>query len=132
EEATFLAEGFDPQAAGWKRLLERGSGLDLNRAVSTESPMLAYLLVIVHADSARTAQVLLGSDDGVRVWLNGELRHSHDLHRHLAADEDRFEVPLRAGPNRFLIKVKNDFGGYGVMLRICDPTGTLRIDNEVR
>ena len=82
--------------------------------------MLGYLAFAVKSPQARRARVLLGSDDGVRVWVNGELCWSHELHRHLTADEDRFDVPLRAGWNRFLVKVKNDYGGYNQNVGVAD------------
>jgi hypothetical protein len=88
--------------------------------------MLAYLLVFVQSPTARTAHALLGSDDGVRVWANGALVWSHAIHRPMSPDADQFDVPLRAGWNRLLLKVRNDDGGYGVMLRLCDPDSTLK------
>ncbi|GAB4154375.1 MAG: hypothetical protein Fur0037_23040 [Planctomycetota bacterium] len=132
EEATFLAPDFDPQAAGWKLVKAAGDSLDLNREVSSQSPMLAYLLVFVRAPAARRATFLLGSDDGVRVWVDGTLVHSHEIHRHLQADEDRCDADLRPGWNRVLLKVKNDYGGYGVCLRICDIDGELRVGERAR
>ncbi|MBK8096373.1 MAG: DUF2961 domain-containing protein [Planctomycetes bacterium] len=126
-ETAGLAADFDPVAAGWRLLEAPGDSVDLNHAVSSQSPMFAYLLVHVHASSERTVRCLLGSDDGARVWVNGELRWSREIHRHLAADEDQFDAPLRAGWNRVLLKIKNDYGGYGVMLRLADPDGGLRV-----
>jgi len=131
EEKVFLAGDFDPAAAGWKRVSADGDGLDLNRAVSPEAPMLAYLCVFVHSPVARAARALLGSDDGVRVWANGELVWSHAIHRPMSPDQDEFDVPLRAGWNRLVLKVKNDDGGYGVMLRLLDPDGALRVLHEM-
>lgn len=130
EEKVFLAADFDPAAAGWEKVRADGDGLDLNRAVSPDAPVLAYLCVFVHAPAARTAHALLGSDDGVRVWANGDLVWSHAIHRPMSPDQDEFDVPLRAGWNRLVLKVKNDDGGYGVMLRLADPDGTLRIAHE--
>jgi len=126
EEARFLSADFDAVAAGWRRLEAGDDRLDLNREVSPRSPMLAYLQVFVHAPEARTVRVLLGSDDGVRLWVGGELYWSREVHRHLTPDEDRFDVPLLPGWNRVLLKVKNDYGGYGVALRFADRDGTLR------
>jgi hypothetical protein len=125
QEAQFLAADFDPSKAGWKQVQADGDGLDLNHHVSPRAPMLAYLLVFVQSPTARTAHALLGSDDGVRVWANGALVWSHAIHRPMGPDQDQFDVPLAAGWNRLLLKVKNDDGGYGVMLRLCDPDGTL-------
>lgn len=132
DEPAWLAAGFDPAAAGWRLAEADGDHLDLNHAVSSRSPMLAYLLVHVHAASDRPARFLLGSDDGARVWVNGELRWSREVHRHLAADADAFDAPLRAGWNQVLLKIKNDDGGYGVMLRIADPDGGIRIAAQPR
>jgi hypothetical protein len=41
-------------------------------------------------------------------------------------DADAFDLPLRAGWNRLLVKVKNDDGGFGLCLRLSDPDGGLR------
>ncbi|MCA8952854.1 MAG: DUF2961 domain-containing protein [Planctomycetes bacterium] len=132
EEERFLADGFDPAAAGWREVEATNDGLDLNREVSAQAPMLAYLLVFVRSPDERTARVLLGSDDGVRVWCNGELCHSHEVHRPVTADEDRFDVRLRTGVNRLLVKVANDYGGYGVMLRIADVDGRLGVGTAAK
>jgi len=126
-ESTYLAPTFDPAAAGWKKVQSRSDRLDLNRVVSSQSPMLAYLMFAVKSPTKHEALALLGSDDGVRVWVNGTLRWSHAIHRDLTRDEDKFEVPLEAGWNRILVKVKNDYGAYGVTLRIADPDGSLLV-----
>jgi hypothetical protein len=123
EEARFLAADFAPAAAGWKEVTVDSGHFDLNQHVSPRAPMFAFLLVHVHSKIARPARALLGSDDGVRVWLNGTLVWSHAVHRPLAPDQDQFNLPLQAGWNRLLLKVKNDDGGYGLMLRIADPDG---------
>lgn len=131
DEARFLAADFDPAASGWKQVAADGDHLDLNHHVSPKAPVFGYLLVFVHSPVARTARALLGSDDGVRVWANGALVWSHAIHRPLSPDQDPFDVPLRAGWNRLLLKVKNDDGGYGVTLRLADPDGALRYAHAV-
>ncbi|MBK8975890.1 MAG: DUF2961 domain-containing protein [Planctomycetes bacterium] len=131
DEERFTADDFDPAAAGWRELAT-GDVVDLVRAASPQSATLAYLLVFVHSPESRDAHVLLGSDDGVRVWVNGDLRFSHEIHRPLTIDEDQFDIPLRAGWNRILLKVKNDYGGYGVAMRIADPHGDLRYSTSAR
>jgi hypothetical protein len=69
-----------------------------------------YLYRTIHADEERSVRVLLGSDDAVRVFLNGELVHESRAARVAAPGEDRFDVRLSAGENRLLVKVVN-FGG---------------------
>jgi len=125
-EARFLASDFDPASAGWKEAPETSEHLDLNHWVGSKAPVFGYLLTLVHSPQARTARARLGSDDGVRMWVNGQLVWSHALHRHFTPDEDRFDVQLSQGWNRILVKVRNDDGGYALSLRLCDPDGTLR------
>jgi len=124
-EASLLDPKFDPAQAGWHQATT-ADVVPLGDLVAHDDQTLAYLLAFVQAPAARTARALLGSDDGVRVWCNGELRWSHAVHRPLVPDADAFDVPLRAGWNRLLVKVKNDDGGYGLSLRLADADGTLR------
>jgi len=60
----------------------------------------------------------LGSDDGVRVWLNGRVVHDHLLGRGVAKDDDLVPVTFRKGDNRLLMKVENGGGGWGLILRV--------------
>jgi CubicO group peptidase (beta-lactamase class C family) len=60
----------------------------------------------------------IGSDDGVRIWLNGELVHENWSIRAVHVDEDVVPVALKAGRNRLLIKVQNVKGGWGFACRL--------------
>src|SRR5690606_24240869 len=37
------------------------------------TPRAAYALRIIRSEEARTVRLLTGSDDGLRIWLNGRL-----------------------------------------------------------
>ncbi len=65
-------------------------------------------------DSDKTCRLLFsfGSDDGIKVWFNGELIVSHKVTRGAAPDEELATVELHPGTNRLLIKVVNG-GGIG-------------------
>jgi hypothetical protein len=71
-----------------------------------------YLYREIHATTPRSLQVGIGSDDGVRIWLNGKKVHDNDVARSVALDQDLVELPLEQGRNELLIKVAN-FGGVG-------------------
>ena len=49
----------------------------------------------------------LGSDDGVKIWLNGELVHDKWIRRASRVDDDVLPVRLKKGANRMLIKIQN-------------------------
>jgi len=49
----------------------------------------------------------LGSDDGVKLWLNGELVHDKWIRRSSRVDDDVVPLHLKKGANRLLIKIQN-------------------------
>lgn len=49
----------------------------------------------------------LGSDDGVKLWLNGELVHDKWIRRPSRVDDDVVPLRLKPGTNRILIKIQN-------------------------
>ena len=49
----------------------------------------------------------LGSDDGVKIWLNGELVHDKWIRRPSHVDDDVVPLRLKKGANRMLIKIQN-------------------------
>ncbi len=54
----------------------------------------------------------LGSDDALKLWVNGELVLANKVTRGVAPDQDKPAVRLRAGDNQLLFKVVNGGGGY--------------------
>lgn len=70
---------------------------------------------------ARAVPVSLGSDDALRVWLNGELLLSNNTRRGAAADQEGLTLNLRAGENTLVCKVVNDQGPAGFYFRADEP-----------
>jgi hypothetical protein len=68
------------------------------------------------------AQLLVGSDDGVKVWANGTVIHRHDEGRGLQIDEDRVSFRLLKGWNLLLFKVTQRTQGWGLSARITDES----------
>jgi hypothetical protein len=57
-----------------------------------------------------------GSDDAVRVWLNGEVVHTNSVNRGASDFQDEFTVDLRQGNNLLLIKSSERGGGWSVFV----------------
>jgi pimeloyl-ACP methyl ester carboxylesterase len=79
---------------------------------------LAYAYVNIEWKEAGKALLCLGSDDGVKVWLNNEEVHRSLVLRGINIDEDAVEVNMKAGVNKLLIKVQQGIGDWGFALRI--------------
>ncbi len=96
----------------------RGGLVDLCKAIGQTDWALAYGYAEIHSPAARDTFLRCGSDDGVRVWLNGQLVHHHEVGRAYTAGEDEFPVHLNAGLNRILVKVENRVGDWGFGLAV--------------
>jgi hypothetical protein len=79
-----------------------------------------YLRRAIHAPRGRHVEFLFGSNDGLRVWLNGREIHTHRDGRAAALDQDRVKARLRKGENLLLVKVVNAGAGHAFAFRADD------------
>ncbi|MDE0315610.1 MAG: hypothetical protein OXM61_11950 [Candidatus Poribacteria bacterium] len=86
-------------------LMEVEGGLD---------DITAYGLVTLVADETKEVTLLAGSDDSIKVWLNGEVVHTNAVNRGRSRWQDEFTVNLRQGDNLLLVKVSDRGGGWGM------------------
>ncbi|MEX2118672.1 MAG: PSD1 and planctomycete cytochrome C domain-containing protein [Pirellulales bacterium] len=69
-----------------------------------------YLYRTVLASRPMQAELSLGSDDSLKVWLNGQEMFARRVARAAAPDQEKVVVNLVEGDNRLLIKVVNGGG----------------------
>jgi CubicO group peptidase (beta-lactamase class C family) len=91
----------------WTPAIASDMVVDLDGTLGRHEWSTAYAYTEVNSTEAKQLIVGLGSDDSVRVWLNGELVHSKWAGRPLIVDQDLFPVQVRKGKNRLLVKVVN-------------------------
>ena len=83
-----------------------------------------YLRTQVFSPKAQPVLFLIGTDDGVKLWVNGELVHANNAVRGLTPDQDRATGKLREGWNDLRAKITQHTAGCGMVLRIRNPDGT--------
>lgn len=74
--------------------------------------VVGYLYRRIDCTDALELPVMFGSDDGVRVWLNGELVAERAIARSLTVEDHVLTLPLRAGANHLFVKVVNEGGAW--------------------
>jgi CubicO group peptidase (beta-lactamase class C family) len=82
----------------------------------------AYALAEIKSDANQKVFLGMGSDDGVKVWLNGKLIHNNWTPRGIVPDDDFIELNLTKGSNQILIKVQDMELGWGFTARIFDKS----------
>jgi len=70
----------------------------------------SYLYRIIKVPTAREVELSLGSNDALKVWLNGEVVLDRNVRRRAVADQDKITVKLRPSGNSLLLKVVNYSG----------------------
>lgn len=84
----------------------------------------AYLRTRIYSPTTQAAVLEVGSDDGVKMWLNGQLVHRHDVVRRCARGQDQVPVTLTEGWNHLLLKLTNAEGDdWAACLRVRTPDG---------
>jgi putative heme-binding domain-containing protein len=86
--------------------------VNLARLYQPNTDVVAYGYAEVESASARDAQLRIGSDDTIVVWLNGKKVHEFLGDRGWNHDQDRVEVKLEKGKNTLLIKCGNHAGPW--------------------
>ncbi len=94
----------------------------LDKILGGES-RVAYLRAKIWSDKSQSARLELGSNDGVKAWLNGELMHGNNANRGVTPGEDRVAITLREGGNVLLLKIIQGSGGWGACARVRGSAG---------
>ncbi len=88
----------------------------------------AYAVTWICSPVETDAELALGSDDGVVVWLNDERVHSNMVSCGYSSKQDRTPIHLKAGRNKLLVKVAQGGGAWSLCAHILDQAGGL-LDN---
>jgi HEAT repeat protein len=89
---------------------------------------VGYARTWIKSDAQQPVRMELGTDDGVKVWLNGKVVHSHNVARPLKPAEDIVELDLKSGWNLLLLKITQNNLGWEFCARLRKPDGS-HIDN---
>jgi hypothetical protein len=119
-------EGKGGQQVRWREAHAEPNGfLDL-LSVFTARDAVAYCLTYVWVPEDGAREVLLGSGDGGKLWVNGEFVWGEPVGRSPERDENRPRAMFHKGWNQMLFKVLRAHGAWGVYLRLYDPEGKVK------
>ena len=82
-------------------------------ALPANANIAHYLFRTLTAPQDMKLVLQLGSDDGIRVWVNGNEKLNKKIARGVAANQEQVTVDLEQGENQLLIKISQGGGGCG-------------------
>ncbi|MFL5240928.1 MAG: hypothetical protein ACJ8FY_02370 [Gemmataceae bacterium] len=102
----------------WKEFTKFRVGVINNLSLFENSEYVSvYLYHEIDAPESIALPISLGSDDTLKVWLNGDLLVAEDLHRPAAPDQNHAVLKLKKGKNQLLVKVGNQDGAFAFYIR---------------
>ncbi len=115
----------------WRNWTEKdGLYVDFTKAFNPDSIGVAYGLCYIQSPKVFSTQLGIGSNDGVRVYLNDKLIHDNIVLRKATPNTDMLSATLKKGWNKVLVKVDQIGGGWGMYLSIIDPERILSFSTK--
>jgi uncharacterized protein (DUF362 family) len=100
---------------------------------SRDDDRVAYLFSYFDAPKNQQAELWLGSDEALKIYINGELAYQYSGTRSFSSDKlvlDKVLVNIKAGENRLLVKTLQKYGRYDFTLNICEPESNYKYDGN--
>ncbi len=128
EEASFVAR--DGKKFVWTKLASETDEINLKKIYDVNEGVLAYAACELVSDSDRDVLLGIGSNDGIKIWLNGECVWDHQVARGAHADDDWVRIRVKKGKNLLLLKVVQGLGAWGFYCRTLDLVEKQKILQE--
>lgn len=123
--------GARPGAHGWSQPVYFHDDLiDLDRYYDDPFDCVVYAYAEFTAPSEQQAELWLGSDEDLSVWLNGELVYEHVGRRRHRLPNDRQLVSIRADTNTVLVRAAQTRSRFDFSLNVCEPEPDPRYDGN--
>ena len=121
--ATVLPKEGDKQTVDgttltWQRVKSNKGFVNMQSGPINIDYTVGYATAEFEVPAAVDAWLGIGSDDGLKIWLNGEMVHDKWIRRQSRIDDDAVPLHLKAGKNRILIKIQNATIDWSFLYRL--------------
>ena len=115
-------QGFDPVVTysgkngiqvKWRHYDDRAGYIDFAKLFQPSKSAVAYAYREMLVEDNKNMKIGIGSNDGVRVWINEKLVLDRPVSRNAEPNQDVVSIPLKKGKNAILVKVDLLAGGWG-------------------
>ncbi|MBT3382933.1 MAG: DUF4838 domain-containing protein [Prolixibacteraceae bacterium] len=108
---------YDGETVNWKYFNSPESIINLDKQISKKSFVAAYAYAEIESDFEGVFILALGSNDGGRLWFNGEQVWDCTDARGFIEDDDLIPVAVKKGKNKILLKVEERGNTWAFAMR---------------
>ncbi|MBI2513071.1 MAG: hypothetical protein HYV96_13930 [Opitutae bacterium] len=116
--AESATQEIDGNAIKWRRVKSVDGYIDLQAPLNARDYCIGYAWTEIDVPADTEAYLGIGSDDGLKIWLNGALVHDKWVRRLSRLDDDVVPLKLKAGRNTLLMKIQNAIGDWSFVYRL--------------
>lgn len=130
-DLTRLYFGINGKPIRWKCYNTPVDGyFSLNDKIDPSELVITYALTYIYSPDNRKISCFMGSDDGIKVFFNDKTVYRYTGIRVAQPDQAEVELKMKPGWNKLLLKIENNFGGYGFYARVLDRENKLIINPD--
>ena len=120
-----------PGKNGWSQAVYfHDDRIDLDKYYDDPFDCSVYAYAEFNALRDQEAELWVGSDEGMKVWINGDLVYEHDGRRRHRLPNDKPLVSISAGNNSVLVRADQVRSRYDFSLNICEVEKDPRYDGN--
>lgn len=125
DPASVTWRGVGKQSDRWRQFKDdcRDGYLDFSAFYPHRNWSAAYALLFVESDTEQDVQLRTGATGPIHLYLNSKEVWKINIDRTAMIDEVQIDAHLMPGINTIFLKTTDDFGRWGIYLRITDTSG---------
>jgi uncharacterized protein (DUF362 family) len=107
--------------------------IDLKNYFNNPGSVVSYAFAYFDAPKDQEAELWIGSDEALKIYINGESVYNYNGTRTYSNDQfvsTKVKTNIKAGENRLLIKTLQKYGYYQFCLNICEPETNSNYDGD--
>jgi CubicO group peptidase (beta-lactamase class C family) len=108
---------FSGKKLSWQHVESKSDTVKLHAIFGNSDYVYSYALAEIIAAEPSNSLIGLGSDDGIKMWVNGKEVHRNFIDRGITVDDDIVEISLNKGSNQILLKIQNSRGDFAFCIR---------------
>lgn len=116
----------DGHIVTWKRYRSPFGLIPLDEIITPNVQTIVYAVCVVQSSEEKKMVLSVTSNDGIRIWQNGERILEHNTMGSEEPDRDLVRVILKKGENHFCVKISQGFGKWSFQFRFLDFAETVK------